>query len=470
MINPMTAFNNQLKNSKRKEGMAKINKPYKSKMRVVGKRFLCLLLSFGILSFSFHNYEFEVYAAEENVTEAGGDIGKQTEESVDELKVDKKDAKEIAEFQVQETIESGETDWKSGTKVRKVYNLYDEQKQICAYAVELKRGDKDAGYVIVGANEEHPPIIEFNTSGKFLNEKLQSDEYLLYDGNIDYYKVDKNINQASNIENETESISVDDIETEEEKPETVKEEISDEWEALMEKVKVGNSTPPESGDVNTNPAQYESGYVSTEHRIAPDAMHYQYHVMTDFGPGGICVPTAACNLLKYYVDRKRMKTSVLLNNDWNATFNRLKTYFKTIDYGPIESQGTYMENVKPGLDKYFQDIGIQDAVTHYYGCDYDDDNDTANWTEMKRRLDFGEPFVYAVASHYLYGYHAVLAVGYIQYNYSQTQASGLKSSNYLLVADGWTRLATRYINVNVGTDSSSDQMTTLYFVYSYMQK
>lgn len=444
--------------------------PYKSHMKVIGKRFLCLLLAFAILSFSFQDYQFEVYAAGKNVDKTSAEPLKNTEGLNTEPEVDREDAREIAEFQVEETIQRGETSWKSGTKVRRVYNLYDEQKQICAYAVELKKGDKDAGYVVVGADEEHPPVIEFCTSGKFLDDNLKSDEYLLYDGNIDYYKVEEDTNQATNIENEAESISVDDIDTEGEISESVKAKISDEWEAWKENVPVGSSTPPESGDVITNTAQYESGYDSINYKIAPDAMNYQYHVMSDFGPGGICVPTAACNLLKYYVDRKRMKNSVLLNNDWNATFNRLKAYFKTIDYGPATNQGTDMENVKPGLDKYFRDIGIQDAVTHYYGFDSDVDCDTANWTEMKRRLDFGEPFVYAVNSHYKYNNHAVLAVGYIQYNYSQTQASGLKSSNYLLVADGWTRLATRYINVNVGTDSRYDEMTTMYFVYSYIHK
>lgn len=434
--------------------------PYKSHMKVIGKRFLCLLLAFAILSFSFQDYQFEVYAAEKNVDKTSAEPLKNTEGLNTEPEVDREDAREIAEFQVEETIQRGETSWKSGTKVRRVYNLYDEQKQICAYAVELKKGDKDAGYVVVGADEEHPPVIEFCTSGKFLDDNLKSDEYLLYDGNIDYYKVEEDTNQATNIENEAESISVDDIETEGEKSETVKEEIRDEWEAWKENVTVGSSTPPESGDVITNTAQYESGYDSINYKIAPDAMNYQYHVMSDFGPGGICFPTAVCNLLKYYTDRKRMKTPLLLNNSWIDTFNRLNSDFHTNDMG----------RVKPALDKYFQDIGIEDAVTHYYGYDNSEDVDTANWSEMKRRLDFGEPFVYVVTSHYVYGCHAVLAVGYIQYNYSQTQASGLKSSNYLLVADGWTNLATRYINVNVGPDPLLDQMFTLYFVYSYIQK
>lgn len=66
--------------------------------------------------------------------------------------------------------------------------------------------------------------------------------------------------------------------------------------------------------------------------------------------------------------------------------------------------------------------------------------------------------------------HMVLAVGYLQYNYKQTQASGLKESRYLQVADGWTRRSNRYINVHVGNKASHDEMVTLYFVYTYIQK
>lgn len=208
------------------------------------------------------------------------------------------------------------------------------------------------------------------------------------------------------------------------------------------------------------PWNYESGYDSQEYKIVPDATFYTYFTMSELGSGGICVPTAACNLLKYYMSRQRMKTSLILNNDWNQTFFRLKTYFNTTE------SGTYMDRVKPGLDRYFNDLGIQDAVTHYYGFG----EDKADWEEMKRRINLGEPFIYSTSNHYLYKEHGVLAVGYCQYNYREKQSSGLTTSNYLQVADGWTDHADRYINVNVGNQAEYDEMVTLYFVYSYIQK
>lgn len=64
--------------------------------------------------------------------------------------------------------------------------------------------------------------------------------------------------------------------------------------------------------------------------------------------------------------------------------DRIIKYFKTDSSG-----GTYMEDVKPGLDRYFREINIQDAFTHYYG--WFDDEDKAEWAEMKRRIDCGDP-------------------------------------------------------------------------------
>lgn len=433
-------------------------------MKIVGKRFLCIALSFAILCFSLQSYELESFAAEKTPSDTELEtVDLSVDRAEDEPEIDKESAKDIAEYQVEETIENGGTDWDPGIQVRKVYNLYDEQKELCAYAVELKQGSKDAGYVIVGADEEHPPIIEFRTSGRFLDEKLQSEEYLLYDGNINYYKVNENTSQATNIGNEKEKLFVDELDCEGNKTNEAAEEISNEWAAIKEQTGVGSSVPPTSGGVNTNPGAYESGYTSINHATAPDSTLYTYFTMSQFGPGGICVPTAACNLLKYYTDRKRLKSSLLLNNDWNQTFARLKSYFNTSD-----ETGTDMENVKPGLDRYFQDINVQDAITHYYG--YGWESDLAEWAEMKRRIDFGEPFIYATSDHYVYEEHAVLAIGYLQYNYGQTQTTGLKTSNYLQVADGWTNLADRYINVNVGNDSYTDEMVTMYFVYTNIQK
>lgn len=186
-------------------------------MKNVGKRLLCIILAFAMFGFSLQSFEVDTYAAEQEVSGINQSTGdSQKQEAPEEPDINKEEAKDIAEFQVDETLVNQETDWREGTKIRKVYNLYNEKEEICAYVVELKNGSEDAGYVVVGAVEENPPIIEFQTSGRFLDEKLQSNEYLLYDGSINYYKVDKDTKKATNIETDKESFSIEDIESDQE--------------------------------------------------------------------------------------------------------------------------------------------------------------------------------------------------------------------------------------------------------------
>lgn len=442
-------------------------------MKVAAKRLLCLTLALALAAFSLQSFEVDTYAAEQEVPGTSQSVeDSQKQEEPEEPDINREEAKDIAEFQVEETLENQETEWKEGTTIRKVYNLYNEKDEISAYAVELKNGTKDAGYVVVGAVEENPPIIEFRTSGRFLDEKLQSDEYLLYDGGINYYKVDEDTKEATNIQTDNEHFSLDDIEGEKEEAASgsEKEEIQKEWAAVKKSAAVGGSNPPTNRNqgANETPYLYENGYTSVQRATVPDTMCYTYFNQDDLKV--TCVPTAICNLLKYYTDRKRLKSSLLLNNDWHQTVERIKAI--------NEIYGKSQYGKKPVLDRYFKEINIQDAFTHYYGSDFDLDN--ADWPEMKRRIDFGEPFLYTTSCHYLYyDYdeekgvpvnHMVLAVGYLQYNYKQTQASGLKESRYLQVADGWTRRSNRYINVHVGNKASHDEMVTLYFVYTYIQK
>ena len=275
-------------------------------MKMLGKRLLCIILAAAMFGFSLQSFELDTYAAEQDVPGVSqGAEDFQRQEVSEEPDINKEEAKDIAEFQVDETLKNQETEWKEGTKIRKVYNLYNEKDEICAYAVELKDGTKDAGYVIVGAVEENPPIIEFRTSGRFLDEKLQSDEHLLYDGGINYYKVDEDTKEATNIETDKEHFSLEDVAAVQEVSEQKTEEIKSEWEAISKSVRLGNSTPPTKGtEYITNPTKYESGYTSVTSKIAPDATSFTYFVTSDFGLGGICVPTAACNLLRYYVARK----------------------------------------------------------------------------------------------------------------------------------------------------------------------
>lgn len=371
--------------------------------------------------------------------------------------IKKSEAKEIANLHLdaaEDHMDGKRTKgnkWSDKTQISKTYPVYDTEEKLCAYAFELKDSGEDAGYIVVGANEEYSPVIEYATSGKFYDGELKASEYLLYDGTIGYYKTSK------------ESDVVVDINDKNQKYRKVKQKIQrkkheEEWENISEQLTyVASSTPPNSGGEITNPGAYESGYVSVNRGGATNYDRVMYFSTSDFpNYDKHCSPTAATNLLLYWNERKTLKVS-LMKNSWPETFSTLFSYFKT-----TLERGTSPSNVKPGLERYLDEIGVAtDVVSHW-------DIRSTNWTEMKYRLDFGEPFIYLMTDHYLYTSHAVLALAYTEYVYSSKQfVTDSKYSRYLCVADGWTKLANRYVNVSVGSDFSQDEMVTLYFVGKY---
>lgn len=101
---------------------------------------------------------------------------KRTCEVMDDT-ITKNYANKIAEYQVNKTIGKKSGKWQQNTSINKTYNLYNEDGNVVAYAVELSNQNDEAGYVVIGANEENPPVIEFKTSGKFLKRHLGSNEY-----------------------------------------------------------------------------------------------------------------------------------------------------------------------------------------------------------------------------------------------------------------------------------------------------
>lgn len=374
--------------------------------------------------------------------------------------IQKREAKEIANFHLnvaedhREGKRTKENKWSDDTKISKTYPLYDSEEKLCAYAFELKDSGEDAGYVVVGANEEYSPIIEYATSGKFYDGELKESEYLLYDGTLGYYKTSETSDVVSDIRDKGHTCKKI-------KTRKSREKHTEEWQNISEQLILDSSSnPPTSGDAITNPGAYESGYVAVNHGEARNYNLVTYFSTLDFpGYSNHCTPTAATNLLLYWNERKTQKVN-LMKGSWSNTFSMLYNYF-----GTAQNNGTYFGDVKPGLDRYFDEIGVATDIVSYW------DEESTNWESMKYRLDFGEPFLYSMCNQYYYtkqGRHTVLALGYMEYVYSTKQSvTNSNYSGYLCIADGWTKLANRYININVGADYSADKMVTLYFVGKY---
>lgn len=420
------------------------------RIRIVLKRIFCLILIISFVLFGISQNSVVIQ-------------GKRNPSKRMDYKssIKKSEAREIANFHLEmaeENMEGKRTEekkWTDNTQISKTYPLYDAEKNLCAYVFELKDAGEDAGYVVVGANEEYSPIIEYATSGRFYEgEELDDSEYLMYDGTLGYYKASKDSDVISDIHDEAQIYIKGSTEPEREKH-------TEEWQDISEQLALAaSSNPPTSGGAITDPGAYESGYVSVNHAEARNYNLVTYFTTNDFpGYDGHCVPTAATNLLLYWNERKTQKVN-LMKDSWNNTFDMLYKYFKTT------KDGTSLNDARIGLCQYFDQIGVATDVVSYW------DNESTNWNTIKERLNAGEPFIYAVYDHYYYGGinegHAMLALGYTEYVYSRKQSTtNTTYSGYLCVADGWTKLARRYINVNVGADYSSDDMVTLYFVGKY---
>ncbi len=71
--------------------------------------------------------------------------------------------------------------------------------------------------------------------------------------------------------------------------------------------------------------------------------------------------------------------------------------------------------------------------------------------------------IFCLYDHYLYGDHAVLALGYMEFEYKKVQsATKSKYSRYLRIADGWSSSPNRFVHVKVGHKASDRGMITVH--------
>lgn len=390
--------------------------------------------------------------------------------------VSKGNAKKIARKHLNAVIyDSNRNDkkWGNRTKIADVTPLYDAEKHLCAYAVDLKEEEKDAGYIVVGCNENYPPIIEYSLEGKFVKDSapLKESELLVYDGQMDYYKVSRDSELAVDIHtNEKQELGK--LEKKE------GEKHTEEWkmmEAAFEtdensqensQISTLSSTPPYTGTGNdfiTNPFNYESGYISYSNSFVPSYRFVKYLTMYDV-PGHVhyCVPVAMTNMLMYWHERKFY--NLMYGNSWKDSFELLYNFtggsaVKDVTDAPRAFQ-KYLDlfHIKNANIRYYEKEDFIDPKTRKYSAE-------KAWELMKAEILGDAPFLLAVNDHYNYGSHAVLVLGYQEFKYSTKQYyTDSKYSRYLLIQDGWISTPDRYINTTVGYDYPNSRLVTFYFI------
>lgn len=336
--------------------------------------------------------------------------------------------------------------------VREIKCLYDSNQNISAYYMPvIDVNNRDCGYVIVSADKNAYPIIEYAFDGVFYLEDAtkqiakennialtsENKPEIYYLGGL-YYAL--SIDDEIYVVNDSgyEQINVVDLAVINETPSYNSEDVVNimaEWNALGD---VSNGSNPPVGSFITSTDDYESGYSNktTDYCVG---MGTSYYIMTDFSSGGVCTPTAATNLCLYWT-RRNSAYSNLCANTWKNTFNRIFTLMGT----STETGTVWPNSALLGIQEYFKERGFTGTEAYYSTC-----TNTTHFNDyIKAEINVGRPVLIALWNDQTYGNHTVLGVGYTRYMYN-----GAYTSHYIRIVDGWQNTVNRYVHYETGRSS-----------------
>ncbi len=387
----------------------------------------------------------------------------------DELDIDLsyQDAKKMAWMQVDSVIEGGQEVgmWSKNMKATKCQKLYDCYDNVTAYCVSFtNEAGEPCGYVVVGADENVAPIVEFATEGEFFST---TNEKVFYFGEYDYYVNDEKVGQLENISNNSPNED-NNISKREAKKIKIDGDYEKEWEFFEDnyldssknKVSIeakGNSikkqtiTKNEAKKIITDPFDIEDDWISVA-PIDSEKYNLKYFTTSDFKGESNCSPTAGVNLMLYWNTKGPDKyASLKYKNSWKSTYSKLYSYMKT------DKDGTYDKDIRDGIKKYLDLCGFKKSVVKL--------NTSPDFYDVVYELDNGgasRPFIFGVEDHGTYGEHSLLAIGYMEFEYKTKQkVLNGRYSRYLRVADGWSSSSDRFVHFDLGHNSKERSMVTV---------
>ncbi|MCD7836557.1 MAG: Spi family protease inhibitor [Lachnospiraceae bacterium] len=337
--------------------------------------------------------------------------------------------------------------------VQEIKCFYDSNQEVSAYYMPvIDVNGQNCGYVIVSADKNAYPIIEYAYDGVFYLEdatsRIAQEEnialtseneteifylgglcYALSIGNDAYVVNDFGYEEVEDVAdlaviNETQSFNSEEAVY-----------IQAEWDALGGES--SGSNPP-VGSFITTPDDYESGYSNktTDYCVG---MGTSYYIMTDFSSGGVCTPTAATNLCLYWT-RRDSAYSNLCADTWQNTFNRIFALMGT----STETGTVWPSPARTGILEYFKERGFTGTEAYYSTC-----TSTTHFNDyIKAEINVGRPVLIALWDDQTYGNHTVLGVGYTRYMYN-----GTYTSHYIRIVDGWKNTVDRYVHYETGRTS-----------------
>lgn len=327
------------------------------------------------------------------------------------------------------TARTGESDEKSfnpKSEIKFCLPMYGTDKEVDAYYIQLKAKGKESGYIIIGSNEEYPPIIEYGygyTPFDGLKNNLSNNK--LYILGIGEYGSEETKSPGNlkllNSGKEVELANLKKIDTD--------IDYKKEWEN-MEIAVSGNSDSqaPTSGGVITDPS--ETGY---QYFLSMNVVNYDqtYFKSSQLDPTQIrsddCGSTVICNLFKYY--------------EYNGY-----AIFGWQDYEDLHED--IYSDIGGGASLWEVDSAIQDFSYDVTGTEFNGNIDFFySKSTLNNEIANDRPFIYLLQNHYYYKNHYVLCVGTENFLYSDGT-----DSLYLRIADGSSSSsADRFVHTEVGS-------------------
>lgn len=320
---------------------------------------------------------------------------------------------ESSEASFEATLNNQLSPWLNGFTIDKVTPAYDSNDNLVAYAVDMLATDGQEGYVMVGANADMAPIIEFSLTDAYIEAPV----FIMYDRS-----------HASELVELTDSSKSS--------PNSNRPNLEEAWENILSEKESINTRDfanspeeflPTDAVASLANASRDGGTGIT---IPGDPGNMSFDIMSDFsGYSNHCGPTAAMNVIKYYDESNRLPG--IYDSDLFEDF-----YVNMRTNMPI---GTLPVTFTSGFEDTLDDMG-------HYG--YDVRTWDTDWESYQVLINYG----YAVPMiYYLDGgdwdWHWVVGTAWI--------ADG--SSNFVYAVDGWNRSVV-YRSVGYDNDDVADDI------------
>lgn len=355
--------------------------------------------------------------------------------------VEEETAAEYAESFIDEQIAVGIADnWNDSTQIAETVYTYDTDGYINGYIFNLETNGEESGYIVLDALDYNlMNVTAFGLENKYhlTDEELfpeLENRAIVNNGLLDYcYK--KN-NKYYDAESGTE-LTATKTELKEVRAESIA--ITNELKAEAE-VKRAEAAAKANSGISTY--SYNPGGNIPDDYVAEVNLHnldnFTPYSTGDFISRNHCAPTAAINMMKYWVDCRGISANGLFVTDCSGlrinkqeTFNQIA---KVIGFDP--EKGTNAKTVFNKLRNYFASGGRYTIAGDDYLTAFWIDwawfkTQFANGNAVYIRMQAGSDDCYTTEE---YG-HAVLAVG----------AYAAPGNNYLRIADGWSHNTRHFI-------------------------